>query len=90
MTTRQMAERSAEQTARRVVDKAELPALPLGELGDPASMIAATAEERAADVIVVGTHERSWFDRLLDDSVGEDVRKDSGVPVLVGPPHSNS
>jgi len=38
-----------------------------------------------ADLIVIGTHHRSGFDRLLMGSVAEHVVRDSKVPVLVVP-----
>ena len=57
----------------------------VGEIGDPADVITSAAVERSADVIVLGTHDRSWFDRLLHGSVGKDVIEHSLVPVLVVP-----
>ena len=41
------------------------------------------AEERHVDVIVVGTEERGWFDRLLRPSVSKEIVKQAHVPVLV-------
>ena len=41
--------------------------------------------EHSADVIVVGTHQRGWLDRLLTTSVADEVRRESPLPVLVVP-----
>jgi nucleotide-binding universal stress UspA family protein len=38
-----------------------------------------------ADLIVIGTHQRSGFDRLLMGSVAGDVVRNSKIPVLVVP-----
>ena len=74
----------AEQRAAEVADKADLDhAQTVGEVGDAATAIIDAATEHAADVIVVGSHERSWFDRLMKASVTKRVLSDSRVPVLV-------
>jgi nucleotide-binding universal stress UspA family protein len=79
-----VAQRAAEDTARRAVEHSDLAAAePVGDIGDPADVILRTATERSADVIVVGSHHRGWFDRLLHHSVGADVVKHSPIPVLV-------
>ena len=57
----------------------------LGIVGDPAGSIIEVAVNHAADVIVVGTHERGWLTRLLTSSVADDVRRESPIPVLVVP-----
>ncbi len=78
--------RAAEDTARGAVEKSGLvTAETVGEIGDPADVITSAADERSADVIVLGTHDRSWFDRLLHGSVGKYVIAHSQVPVLVIP-----
>ncbi|MGH9137733.1 MAG: universal stress protein [Acidimicrobiales bacterium] len=83
----QMAIRAAEDTARRAVEESELATADIvGEIGDPADVITSAAQDRSADVIVLGTHDRSWFDRLLRRSVGKHVLEESRVPVLVVPP----
>jgi nucleotide-binding universal stress UspA family protein len=41
------------------------------------------SERQRYDVIVVGSHERSWFSRLFVPSVTADVVKEAEVPVLV-------
>lgn len=56
---------------------------PMAEVGDAADVILETASERDVDVIVVGSHQRGWFDRLLNPSVSREVLKRAEVPVLV-------
>jgi len=74
----------AAQQAEHVVAEAGLhDAKPLGDTGDAADAIIAAAHDYDADVIVVGTHEHGWFDRLFSHSVGEKVVRKADVPVLV-------
>jgi nucleotide-binding universal stress UspA family protein len=53
--------------------------------GDAAAEIVAYAEEWAADVLVLGTHARSGFQRLVLGSVAEEVLREARCPVLVVP-----
>jgi nucleotide-binding universal stress UspA family protein len=74
--------------ARHVADDAAersgLPdAEPVGVVGHPADVIVHAAEEHAADVIVLGTHDRGWLDRWLDPSVSKAVTHAATVPVLL-------
>ena len=48
------------------------------------------AERIEADLIVMGTHGRSGFDRLVHGSVTERVLAHAPCPVLVVPPHATS
>ena len=74
----------AAQQADHVVAEAGLHhAKPIGDTGDAADAIIAAARNYDADVIVVGTHEHGWFDRLFTHSVGEKVVRKADVPVLV-------
>jgi nucleotide-binding universal stress UspA family protein len=57
----------------------------LGE-GYPAAAIAAKAAEAKIDLIVIGTHGRSGFERLMLGSVTEKVLRKAGCPVLTVPP----
>jgi nucleotide-binding universal stress UspA family protein len=56
--------------------------------GDPARQIVDQAVEGAADLIVMGTHGRGGFDRLLSGSVTEKVLRRAPCPVLTIPPHA--
>ena len=77
---------AAADDARAVADESGLPnAKAIGEVGDPADAIVRAAEESAVDVIVLGTRERGWFDRLINPSVSEHVVRHADIPVLVVP-----
>jgi nucleotide-binding universal stress UspA family protein len=54
-------------------------------MGSTADTIIDCAAQFAADLIVIGTHSRSGFDRLLMGSVAESVVRHSPVAVLVVP-----
>ena len=45
------------------------------------------ASRLSADLVVMGTHGRSGFDRLFLGSVAEKTLRTSSVPVLIVPPH---
>lgn len=84
--TMETAADAAADDARAVAERSGLPAADaVGELGDPASAILRAAENHQVDVIVLGTHERGWFDRILNPSVSKEVVKQTDVPVLVVP-----
>jgi nucleotide-binding universal stress UspA family protein len=53
--------------------------------GHPAGEILSQAAEMSADLIVLGSHGRSGFDRLLLGSVTEKVLHKAGCPVLTVP-----
>jgi nucleotide-binding universal stress UspA family protein len=55
------------------------------EYGSRAEGIIECSKEFGADLIVIGTHSRSGFDRLFMGSVAEHVIRHSEVPVLVVP-----
>ena len=60
------------------------------EYGDTADGIVACCNEFGADMIVIGTHNRTGIDRFLMGSVAEHVVRHAHVPVLVVPmPKSN-
>ena len=50
--------------------------------GNPASVIVETAAETNAEVVVMGTHGRTGFSRLVMGSVAEEVLRGSPCPVL--------
>lgn len=54
--------------------------------GTPAAEVLHQAEERAADLIVMGTHGRGGFERLMLGSVTEKVVRKASCPVLTIPP----
>jgi nucleotide-binding universal stress UspA family protein len=51
-------------------------------IGDPGEEILKYAEERAIDLIVMGTHGRKGIDRILMGSVADLVIKNASVPVM--------
>lgn len=53
--------------------------------GDPARQIVDQARERGADLVVMGTHGRSGFERLALGSVTEKVLRKAQCPVLTVP-----
>lgn len=56
--------------------------------GDPVDTISERAAAVSADLIVMGTHGRTGFERLLIGSVAERVLRRSPCPVLTVPPHA--
>jgi len=60
-------------------------ATPLAEPGDPQSTIIDQALSKKADLIVMGTHGRRGFKRLLLGSVTEAVLREAPCPVLTVP-----
>jgi nucleotide-binding universal stress UspA family protein len=53
--------------------------------GEPAAVIVAAADEIAADLIVLGTHGRSGFERWVLGSITEKVLRKARCPVLTVP-----
>ncbi|MFD1258491.1 universal stress protein [Mucilaginibacter terrae] len=78
---------SADALLNRIVDKYSegLPVTQYTDYGTSADGIINCAAQFGADLIIVGTHHRSGFDRLLMGSVAEEVIRNSKVPVLVVP-----
>jgi nucleotide-binding universal stress UspA family protein len=50
--------------------------------GQPAEAIVALAEERNADLIVVGMRKKRFFERLVEGSVAQDVMRRAACDVL--------
>ena len=72
----------------RVIEKyqnEELVISHFNEYGSTADGILNCSKEYGADLIVIGTHNRSGLDRFLMGSVAEHVVRHSEVPVLVVP-----
>jgi nucleotide-binding universal stress UspA family protein len=55
----------------------------LVEFGEPVSAISAVAVEHNVDLIVVGSHEKGFFKRILVGSVSEGLVRRAPRPVLV-------
>lgn len=56
------------------------------DAGDPAKIIVEQSVASAAGLVVMGTHGRSGFERLLIGSVAEKVLRKAPCPVLLVPP----
>lgn len=52
-------------------------------LGDPVDAIAAVAEERDVDLIVVGSTDKSFWQRWFGRSVSEELARQTPRPVLI-------
>jgi nucleotide-binding universal stress UspA family protein len=74
----------AVRNAEDVAATAGIDAEPVGLVGgDVAETILEAAAQHDADVIVVGSHARGWFSRLLTPSVADAVAKRAERPVLI-------
>ena len=69
--------------AKAVLDELGIEATYNVGIGDPADVILAAAEERQADMIVVGTSEPGVISRLLGLSVSENVQRRAHCDVLI-------
>jgi nucleotide-binding universal stress UspA family protein len=58
------------------------------DAGDPSRRIVDQALTIPADLIVIGTHGRGGFERLMLGSVAEKVLRKSPCPVMTVPPHA--
>jgi nucleotide-binding universal stress UspA family protein len=56
--------------------------------GTPSEVILQCAADYDADVIVIGTHQRRGFEKLLLGSVGEKVLREAHCPVFIAAPKS--
>ena len=68
--------------ARERIESAGLTADYVWAVGDPARAIVATARDRSACLIIVGSHHHSLFGRLLGADVAAEVRREAGCDVL--------
>ena len=76
---------------RRALDAAGIATLDVtlaAEAGDAGATIVDRAVVIPADLLVMGTHGRSGFDRLLLGSVAEKVLRKAPCPILTMPPHA--
>jgi len=71
-------ERAREHLTGRNVEAEFVPAV-----GEPADTIVMLAEERDADLIVVGTREPNVLERLLGQSVSQSVSRQAHCDVLI-------
>jgi nucleotide-binding universal stress UspA family protein len=80
---------SAEKTMSEFVETnfKGLPARGVVLAGYPAEEILKAAVDQHADLIVMGTHGRTGFDRIIFGSVAEKVVKTADCPVLTVKPH---
>ena len=60
-----------------------------GVAGEPAQELVDAAEQRQAELIVVGTREPGFLDRLLGGSVSQDVARRARCDVLIVHPGSD-
>ena len=81
-------ENIVDRTIKKFAD--DLPVTHFTEYGTTADGIIKCSKEFKADLIVIGTHNRTGIDRLLMGSVSEHVVRHSEVPVLVVPMKSES
>jgi nucleotide-binding universal stress UspA family protein len=77
-----LAERHLQQ-ARRLLEGRAVRAEFVADVGEPTERILTLADERGADVIVVGIEEAGFLERLLGGSVGEDVPRRTRRDVLI-------
>jgi nucleotide-binding universal stress UspA family protein len=75
------AARAAERAAEVAADIGSTETI--AEVGDPTTSILRAADEHHVDVIVVGSHHKSWLARLIEGSVADSVTHHATVPVLV-------
>ena len=73
---------AAQQLAERAQSIRDVAVTTEAIIGSPATLISVTAAERAADLIVMGTHGRSGLSHLFLGSVAERVVRTAPCPVL--------
>jgi nucleotide-binding universal stress UspA family protein len=81
--TVELAVHEAEETATETAHEVDPNARTIVETGDPADVICKVASERNVDLIVIGSHDRNWFSRLLTPSVRNHLVDHAPCPVLV-------
>lgn len=90
------AQADLEQIAHEVAEEACRAAAAAGLVAEPveaeaagvqgvADVIMETAEQRGAEVVILGSHRRSWLQGLLFGSVSDAVTHRATLPVLVVP-----
>jgi len=71
------------ESARKTLADRGVEAETVLAMGDPADAILELAEQRTADLIVVGTREPGFFERVLGHSVSESVQRHAHCDVLI-------
>ena len=72
------------QRAEQVIENSELDAdEALVDHGDPVDAILGAVDEHAVSLLVVGSNNKGWFERLLSGSVSHSLAFDATCPVLV-------
>jgi nucleotide-binding universal stress UspA family protein len=69
--------------ARRILETRGLKPEIVNPIGDAADEIVRVADERDADLIVVGTHEPGFLERLLGGSVSQGVARRAHCDVMI-------
>lgn len=77
-----LADRHVEQ-ARRLLEGRRVRAEFVSQAGAPAERLLALADERQADLIVIGVTEPGFLERLLEGSTSEDVARETRRDVLI-------
>ena len=82
----------AAREIRRLLDAGGISqdAVPIARTGDASTTIVDEAVSNKADLIVMGTHGRRGFQRLLLGSVAESVLRKAPCPVLTVPPGTSA
>ena len=70
------------EQARAYLAERGLEAEVVQSVGQPADAIVALAEERNADLIVVGMRKKGFFERLVEGSVAQNVMRRATCDVL--------
>ena len=83
--------RSGESTLRRTAESEVFSGLDVDTQllfgNNPARELLRLAKDRGADAIVMGSHGRGGFGRMILGSVSQRVVHDATVPVIIVPPH---
>jgi nucleotide-binding universal stress UspA family protein len=81
--TLEASKREAEEAAARAAELVHASAVTIVEFGEPGDAICRAAEEHRVDLIVIGSHDRNWFSRLVTPSVRNHLVEHAPCPVLV-------
>lgn len=77
------ARRAALETARHAADSLPVDADVAANVGQPGAALCDAATEFDADAIVIGSHDKSTWERLLHPSIGRYLIDHAPCPVLV-------